>query len=349
MSDTYPRGAPRSRRGLECAPATAEGNVIVYIEDIGAYVPETRVDNSRFSELTGQEPDWFVARTGIHSRSRAAPGETTSTMAAAAVRRLLDKRPDALDGVDLLIGASYTPDDTLSTMPFRLQREFGICDARVYFLSSACSSFISALELARMMLLAGEARKALLVASEHNSRYSDDADRFSGHLWGDGAAAAVLSRESDRAAFSLEYARSRGVACAGKGPEAITLDPALGSHGLVMREGRDVFARACEFLAEETRTAMCTLGLQVSDIRWLVPHQANLRIMVNVAKALGLPMEHCLVTVDTLGNTGCASIPISIELAGDAIEPGDLVAATAFGGGYSCGAAVLRKSPPRPC
>ncbi|MFW6093971.1 MAG: 3-oxoacyl-ACP synthase III family protein [Pseudomonadota bacterium] len=321
----------------------AEDAVIVYLEDIGAYVPEARVDNARFSELTGKEPEWFVARTGIHARSRAAADETTTSMALAAVRRLLEKRPSVLTGVDLIIGATYTPEDTLSTMPFRLQRELGIAEARVYFLSSACSSFISGLELARIMVRSGEARRVLLVASEHNSRYSDDADRFSGHLWGDGAAAAVISDVQENAAYSLEYARSRGVACAGKGPEALGLDPILGQHGLVMHEGRDVFARACEYLADETRTAMASLGLTVADIAWLVPHQANLRILTHVAKALGLPVERCLVTVDQLGNTGCASIPITLELAGGDVAPGDIVATTAFGGGYSCGAAILRK------
>lgn len=315
----------------------------VVIEDIAAYLPEARMDNNCFSSLTGREPDWFVARTGIHVRRRAAKDETTSSMGIAAVRELLEKRGDALSGVDLIIGASYTPDDTLSTLPFRLQREFEIADARVYFLSTACSSFISALEIAQMILNAGQARKALLVASEHNSRYSDDADRFSGHLWGDGAAAAVLSRNADQGLFTVEYVQSRGVACVGKGPDAITLNPDLGRHGLVMQEGRDVFARACEYLADEVCRGVKSLGLTIKDIDWLVPHQANLRILNNVAKSLGLPMERCVVTVDQLGNTGCASIPISLDHALPQIRSGDLVAAAAFGGGYSCGAAMLRK------
>lgn len=301
------------------------------------------MDNSRFSELTGKEPEWFVARTGIHSRSRAAAGESTTSMGVDAVRNLLARRPDALAGVDLIIGASYTPDDTLSTLPFRLQRAFEIADAKVYFLSTACSSFVSALELARIMIAAGESSKALLVTSEHNSRYSDDADRFSGHLWGDGAAAAVVSGEASEAAYAVEYARSRGVACAGKGPDAITLDPAQGHHGLVMQEGRDVFARACEYMVEEVRDAMTAVHRDVSDIDWLVPHQANLRILANVAKTLKLPMERCVVTVDRLGNTGCASIPISIDDAAGRMKPDDLITAVAFGGGYSTGAAVLRK------
>ncbi|MFU8814166.1 MAG: 3-oxoacyl-ACP synthase III family protein [Pseudomonadales bacterium] len=317
---------------------------IIYIADIGAYVPDARIDNAAFSALTGKDADWFVARTGIHARSRAATAETTTSMGIEAVRRLLDKRPGVLDGVDLIIGCSYTPDDTLSTMASRVQREFAIAEARVYFLSTACSSFISALELARIMLLAGEARKALIVVSEHNSRYSDDADPFSGHLWGDGAAAAVVSADDAQAAFTLEYAKSRGVACAGKGPHAISLNPDLGRHALVMQEGRDVFARACEYLAEEVRLAVASRDLAIADIRWLVPHQANLRILSNVAKTLELPMDRCVVTVDQLGNTGCASIPISMEHARQHMQPGDVIAATAFGGGYSCGAAILRKT-----
>lgn len=322
----------------------ARAGDIIYIEEIGAYVPEARIDNAAFSALTGKDAEWFVARTGIHARSRAASTETTTSMGVAAVRQLLDKRPAALDGVDLIIGCSYTPDDTLSTMASRVQREFGITEARVYFLSTACSSFISALELARIMLQAGEARKALIVVSEHNSRYSDDADPFSGHLWGDGAAAAVVSGDGSQAAFTLDYVKSRGVACAGKGPDAISLNPDLGRHALVMQEGRDVFARACEYLTEEVRRAVASLDLAVADVRWLVPHQANLRILSNVARALELPIERCVVTVDRLGNTGCASIPISMEHARAQMQPNDVIAATAFGGGYSCGAAILRKT-----
>jgi 3-oxoacyl-[acyl-carrier-protein] synthase III len=322
----------------------ARAKAIIYLEEIGTYVPSARVDNAAFSALTGKDAEWFVARTGIHSRSRAGADENTSSMGFAAVRDLLERHPEALAGVDLIIGSSYTPDDTLSTMASRVQREFNITEARVYFLSTACSSFISALELAKIMLLAGEARKALIVVSEHNSFYSDDADPFSGHLWGDGAAAAVVSGDGSRAAFTLEYAKSRGVACAGKGPDAIQLNPERGNHALIMQEGRDVFARACEYLAEEVHLAVGRVGLRVADIRWLVPHQANLRILVNVARSLELPMERCVVTVDRLGNTGCASIPISMQHARAGMRAGDVIAATAFGGGYSCGAAILRKT-----
>ena len=306
-------------------------------------MPAGRVDNAQFSDLTGKDPEWFLARTGIESRSRASANESMISMGLDAVSRLLDKRSDALAGVDLIIGASYTPDDTLSTLPFHVQRDFGITDARVYFLSTACSSFISALELSRMMLTAGEATRALIIVSEHNSAYSDDADQFSGHLWGDGAAAIVVSQNKSGAIFSVDYVRSRGVAGAGKGPKAITLKPALGTQGLQMAEGRDVFARACEHLVEEVRNAVARLKLHVSNIDWLVPHQANLRILTNVAKTLNLAMERCVVTVDKIGNTGCASIPISIEYALPKMQANDLIAAVAFGGGYSCGAAMLRR------
>ena len=316
---------------------------VIHMNDIAVFLPEAEVDNGHFCRLTGRDADWFVARTGIHTRRRAGPQENASSMGIESVHRLVEKRPDALDGVDLIIGASYTPDDTLSTLPFRVQRAFGIAAARTYFVSTACSSFISVLEIARLMLRAGEARKALLVTAEHNSRYSDDADQFSGHLWGDGAAAVIVSRDPAGALFSVDYARSSGVACEGKGPDAINLDPALGRRGLVMREGRDVFTRACEHLAAEVLRATDRLGVPVQDVDWLVPHQANLRILTNVAGKLGLPMERCVVTVDRLGNTGCASIPISLEYGLPQMRAGHLVALTAFGGGYSSGAAILRR------
>ena len=306
-------------------------------------MPAARVDNERFCQLTGKDAEWFVARTGIHTRSRAGEDETTTSMGCKAVDQLLANNPDALADVDLIIGSSYTPDDTLSTLPARVQRQFNIAEARVYFLSTACSSFISALEMARLMLLSGEVKKALIVVSEHNSFYSDDADRFSGHLWGDGAAAVLVSTNPANAMFSIEYVHSRGVACAGKGPDAIQLNPAMGSQGLLMKEGRDVFARACEHMSEEIRTALDKLQLSTADIDWLVPHQANLRILTNVAKSLRLPMDQCAVTVDHLGNTGCASIPISIDHVLADIKKGQKVVAVAFGGGYSSGAAILTR------
>lgn len=306
-------------------------------------MPAARVDNDRFCKLTGKDPEWFVARTGIHTRSRAGEDETTTSMGCNAVEQLLAKNAQALQGVDLIIGSSYTPDDTLSAMPARVQRQFNIAEARVYFLSTACTSFISALEIARLMLMTGSAQRALIVVSEHNSFYSDDADHFSGHLWGDGAAAILVSTSAANAMFSVDYVYSRGVACAGKGPEAISLNPAKGSHALVMKEGRDVFARACEYLSEEVRNGLEKLKLSIADIDWLVPHQANLRILTNVAKGLGLSMEQCAVTVDRLGNTGCASIPISIDHIISKIKTGQLIAAAAFGGGYSSGAAILTR------
>lgn len=315
----------------------------VYLRALGAHVPEGRISNARFEELTGNDADWFVARTGIHTRSRAAPGETTSSMAIAAVRTLLDADPQVLDGVDLIIGASYTPDDTLSTMAARVQRAFAIEQARVYFISTACTSWISALELAELMINSGVATRALVVVAEHNSRYSDDADRFSGHLWGDGAAATVLTTRPEDALFSLDYVRSRGLACAGLGPEAITLTLDQGDKGLVMSGGRDVFARACEYLVEEIRDALGQTGRGIEGLDWLVPHQANHRILVNVARTLDLPSERVVVTVDTLGNTGCASIPISLASVLDQVKSGQVVVGAAFGGGYSAGAVTLTR------
>ena len=239
----------------------------------------------------------------------------------------------ALDGVDLIIGSSYTPDDTLSTLPARVQREFGITDARVYFLSTACSSFISAVEMARLMLMTDEVHKALIVVSEHNSFYSDDADRFSGHLWGDGAAAILLTTDPTDALFSVDSVYSRGVACAGKGPDAISLHPAKGSKGLLMSEGRDVFARACEYLADEVRTALAKLKLTLADVDWLVPHQANLRIIEATAKYAGIPMDKVFVNLNRYGNISSATIPVALDEAADVGSSHRIVAGQPAGPG----------------
>ncbi|NKC01930.1 MAG: hypothetical protein GKR90_25990 [Pseudomonadales bacterium] len=280
----------------------------VFIESLASYVPANRLDNDTLSKLTDKSPAWFLERTGIGERSRAESNETTSSMAIDSVDRLMHAHPGALQDVDLIIGASYTPDDTLSNMAARVQRTFELETARVYFLSTACTSFISCLELAELMLEAGKAHRALIVVSEHNSRFTEDANPYSGHLWGDGAAAIVVSKSAEKAKFRIEYAESRGMACAGLGPEAITLDPTQGQQGLVMAHGRDVFNNACRQLVAEVNTGLGSCGLTAQNIDWFVPHQANMRIINQVAKNLKLSQDRCVITIGERCLFRCASI-----------------------------------------
>jgi 3-oxoacyl-[acyl-carrier-protein] synthase-3 len=313
----------------------------MFILGSGEYVPTRVVDNPYFARLTGRPVEWFTQRTGIIERRRAGSDENVNTMATAAVDSLM-KNELSLEGVDLIIAVSYTPLDTIATIAHVLQRQFELRGARALYLSTACSSFMDALDVAQAYFDAGRARKALIVASEHNSAFSRDDDEKSGHLWGDGAAALLLSAAADRPQFEVLDVQTQGLGHLGDGPASISLNPA--TNGLVMRHGKQVFAHACHEMAAATRSIVSKNGLDVREIRLLVPHQANKRIIDHVAEDLELPPDRAAVTISELGNTGCASVAITLHRFGQSVPPGEHIVLVTFGGGYSAGAALLRRS-----
>jgi 3-oxoacyl-[acyl-carrier-protein] synthase III len=318
----------------------------MFIEASAEYIPARVVDNEYFSRLTGRGPDWFEQRTGIRQRRRTAEGENANSMSIAAVRRLAHEGERVLADVDLIIGASYTPWDTIGTIAHVIQREFMLSGARAIYLSTACSSFIDSLDVAAAYLQSGRARKALIVAAEHNSLYSSDEDEKSGHLWGDGAAAFVV-REASAAEGVLEVVDTyaAGLADRGRGPEGISLRPQ--SDGLVMEHGRDIFAHACREMTAATRLMLARNQLGIEDLRLLVPHQANKRIVDSVAHDLGLSPDRIAMTIDELGNTGCASVAITLHRNKHRLAPGEVAVLVTFGGGYSVGAALVRRRESR--
>lgn len=313
----------------------------MHITALAEYLPERVVDNRYFSERTGRDPAWFETRTGMRERRRAGPTENSNTMAVQAVARLAAAHPGSLEGVDLVIGCSYTPWDTIGTMAHVVQRRFDLRNARAVYLSSACSSFLNALELAAAYFESGRSRTALIVASEHNSLYCRDDDEQSGHLWGDGAAAVLVVRErSDATRMTVVDVVTEGLAHLGEGPDAVYLTPR--GDGLVVPRGRDVFQHACRAMEAAGRDLLGRHGVPVATLRLMVAHQANRRIVHHVAEQLALAPEQVATTVETLGNTGCASAPITLIRHQHVLRTGDLVLMVAFGGGYSSGAALLR-------
>lgn len=313
----------------------------MYLYGISEYLPERVVGNEYFGERAGRAAKWYERLTGMRERRRAAPGENANTMALSAVERLVAASPGILDNVDLIIGGSYTPWDTIATIAHVVQRKFELRHARALYVSSACSSFLNAIELTLAFFESGRSTDALLVMSEHNSLYGSDDDPRSGHLWGDGAAAVLLSRSPRPGSFmSISDVTTAGLGCLGFGPEAIYCAPR--ADGLVMPQGKDVFEQACVAMADATRDLLARNGLAAEDMRLLVAHQANGRILEQVAQNLHLRPDRIASTVETLGNTGCASIPITLARHRHLLKKGDWVALTAFGGGYSAGAALAR-------
>lgn len=313
----------------------------VFIHASAEYLPQRVVDNEYFSGLTGRPTLWFEQLTGIRERRRAAEGENANTMAVAAVENLLREAPGCLDGVDLIIGASYTPWDTIGTIAHVIQKHFHVQHARALYLSTACSSFIDALDVVVAYFQSGRARKALVVAVEHNSLYSSDSDEKSGHLWGDGAAAMVLSREPLGQGMEVVDVRAVGRADVGRGPEGIKMTPH--KDGLVMLYGKDIFMHACREMVAVTQDILERNRIAVEDVRLLVPHQANKRIIDCVLEHLQLPSQRVAMTIAELGNTGCASVAITYHRSWQSLAAGQIGVLVTFGGGYSAGAALIRR------
>lgn len=313
----------------------------MFINTISHYVPKQRVPNEYFKDINGLDDEWIFDRTGIRTRSKAAEGENANTMAIEAVSRALETLPFDIKEVDLIIGASYTPYDTVATIGHTVQREFGIPEAQVVYVSSACSSLVNALEIVEGYFALGKASRALVVAVEHNTLYSNDTCEKSGHLWGDGATALFISEEPVGAKpGEILNIFTRGLGHIGKGTEAVYLRPAEG--GLQMPDGRDVFMHACNFMRVALEKTLENCSFTVEDLDFIIPHQANHRIIANLIKQLNLQPKKVLSNIEEFGNTGCASTGICLSQNIDSIPIDSLVGITVFGGGYSAGAVLIR-------
>ena len=312
----------------------------MYINSTGFYIPSNRVHNDYFLGLNGLTDEWIYQRTGIRTRSKAGQDENTHTMGIEAVKNAIPQLPYKIHDVDLIIGASYTPFDTVATLAHIVQREFSITNAKAIYISSACSSFINAIEIAEGYFAIGKASKALIVCSEHNSVYNDEANPKSGHLWGDAAAVVFISKEkqADREAEIVEI-HTTGLGHIGKNA-GVYLHPR--TTGLQMPEGREVFIHACKYMYEAVNHIINNQNCSIEDISYIIPHQANMRIINNISKQLNLPAERFLNNIEELGNTGSASSPLVLAQNYEIFKTGDKVILTVFGGGYSSGSCFIR-------
>lgn len=314
----------------------------MYINSMGTYVPKERIGNDHFLEINGLTPEWIEQRTGIKTRSKASAEENVDTMGIAAIENALDKLPYDVKDVDLIVAAHYCVYDSVATLAHKAQREFGINGAKAVYVSSACSSFINGLEVVEGYFASGKAKRALLVCSEHNTYYSNESDPKSGHLWGDAAVAFFISKdkESDSDLRVIDV-YTEGLGDLGKGPDGVRLRPK--EDGITMPDGRDVFIHACRYMIHAMNRLLENSGLELKDIDRFICHQANKRIVAQVAHQLDLDMDRFINNITELGNTGSASAPLVLAQNVDKLEKGSKTALMVFGGGYSCGCFIVEK------
>jgi 3-oxoacyl-[acyl-carrier-protein] synthase III len=313
----------------------------MYINVVDHYLPTEVVDNSYFKEVNGLSDEWIFQRTGIKERRKASADEDSNSMAIKAVENSIKSLPYSVLEVDLIVGATYTPLDTVGTLAHVIQRHFNIERAAALTITSACSSLINAIEIVEGYFAMGKATKALVIASEHNTYYANESDENSGHLWGDGAAAIFFSKDKiSEKDMLVEGVITRGLGHIGRGPQGVSLYPK--TEGIIMPYGKDVFVNACNHMIEGLQTLLESKGLTFSDVTYLIPHQANMRIITQMASMLDFPVENIFINIEQLGNTGCASTAIALSQNLDKLVKDDLLGITVFGGGYSSGAMLVR-------
>lgn len=312
----------------------------MYIANSAYYYPAQKIPNSHFEALNGLTNDWIVERTGMVERRRAAAGENTNTMAVDATKALQQKVD--LSDVDLIIAGSYTFYDTIVTPAHEVQHYLGLNAVPVVGITSACSSFLNAAEIVEGYFAMNKAKKALVICTEQNSLYHNESDLKAGHLWGDGASATLFTKEkTNEDALCIKQIITGGAANVGKGTKGVMLKPAHG--GIDMPHGKDVFINACYYMSMLTEKLLKNNGLEITDLTYLVPHQANYRIALNIIQTLNITKEQSLSNVQYLGNTGCAGCSIALSEHWDEYKKDDVLVVSVFGGGYSYGAMLLIK------
>ena len=314
----------------------------MYINTISHYIPEQIIPNSYFKYANGLSDEWIIKRTGIKERRVAAPSGNTNTMAVDAVKKAVKALPYSISDVDLIVGATYTPYDTVVNIAHFVQNHFNIDKAKAVTISSACSSFVNAVEIVEGYFAMNKAEKALVIASEHNTAYADVEDKQSCHLWGDGASSVFISKNkiSDNDIEIIDVI-TEGLGNVGKAFKAVSLHPQNG--GIEMPYGKDVFINANNYMISALTDILEKNNFSVNDLDYVIPHQANIRIIEHIREELNISEEKALVNIDKLGNTGCASTPIAFSQNQNRFQKGDLIGITVFGGGYSSGAILLKK------
>ena len=309
----------------------------------GSYLPEKILTNQDLERMVDTSDEWIRTRTGIAQRHIAADNEMASDLALNASRQAMAAAGVTAGDIDLIIVATTTPDVIFPSTACILQDKLGVNDCPAFDVQAVCSGFVYALATADMFIRAGKCHTALVVGTEIYSRILDWTDRSTCVLFGDGAGAVVLTQSDQPGILSSHlhadgsYSKILAVPgniCGGK----------VQGKPFVMMEGNVVFKFAIKVLEDVVREALAENNLEVSDIDWLIPHQANIRIIISTANKLGLPMEKVVATLDRHGNTSAASIPLALDIAvrDGRIKSGQLVLLEGVGGGFTWGAVLVR-------
>ncbi len=317
------------------------------IKGVGHYLPERVIENAEFEKTLDTTDDWIKSRSGIERRHFAAEGELTSHLAVKAAQNALTDAGLTIDQIDAIILATSTPDQTFPATATKVQAALGMQRGFAFDVQAVCAGFVFALANANAMILSGQARRVIVIGAETFSRIMDWTDRSTCVLFGDGAGAVVLEATETDGASSDRGILSTDLHSDGRFSDLLYVDGGVSSTqtaGVLKMEGREVFKHAVIKLAQTADAAMEKAGVTADQVDWVVPHQANLRIIKSTAQKMGVPIERVVLTVQDHGNTSAASIPLALSVgkARGQIKRGDLLVAEAIGGGLAWGAVVLR-------
>jgi len=316
------------------------------ITGVGHYLPERVVENAEFEASLETTDEWIRSRSGIERRHFAAEGETTSDLATHAARAALKDAGCEAEDIDAIVLATSTADLTFPSAATMVQAALGMTRGFAFDVQAVCAGFVYALSNANALILSGQANRVLVIGAETFSRIMDWTDRSTCVLFGDGAGAVVLEAQEGAGGSDDRGLLSTDLNSDGRYKDLLYVDGGVSTQntGFLRMQGNQVFRHAVEKLASTANTALERAELAASDVDWIVPHQANIRIIQGTAKKMGLSMDKVVVTVQDHGNTSAASIPLALSVGKQRgqIKQGDLIVAEAIGGGLAWGAVVLR-------
>jgi 3-oxoacyl-[acyl-carrier-protein] synthase-3 len=303
--------------------------------------------NRDFDGVVETSDEWIVQRTGIRQRHIAEEGETSASLGEAAARKAIEAAGLAATDIDLIICATSTPDNTFPATAVNIQHRLGITGGFAFDIQAVCTGFVYAVTTADQFIRSGLAKRSLVVGAETFSRILDWSDRTTCVLFGDGAGAVVLEARPGEGTNADQGVIAASLRSDGSHKDKLFVDGGPSSTqtvGHLRMEGREVFKHAVGMITDVIENALASAGMQIGELNWFVPHQANRRIIEASAKKLGIPMEKVVITVDRHGNTSAASVPLALDEAvrDGRIKRGDLVMLEAMGGGFTWGAVLLR-------